>query len=106
MWADRKGIINKSALGEDFLENISWSWPDPAELDEYSHQMAITLKLQNMTGSYREFYGNDWREKLNQIKDEIQWFKENGLPHPANKLISGGESKAIEVETPDEPKDI
>lgn len=53
-----------------------------------------------MTGSFREYYGNNWRENLKQIKDEIQWFKDNGLPHPAMKLISGGESKMLDVDLP------
>ena len=49
------------------------------------------MKLKNMTGSYNEFYGSDWKEKLQQVKEEIAWCKANGLPHPAYEMKSGGE---------------
>lgn len=97
-WASKKGIIDPTPLGDDFLTNISWSWPRSEELDEYQHQQALQMKLTNMTGSYREVFGNEWRQKLEQIMEEVQWFKDKGLVHPSMKLISGGESKMIDVD--------
>lgn len=76
---------------DELLPLLSWRWPSSAELDEYTHQMALALKFQNLTGSFREYYGNDWREKLQQIKVEADWCKANGIPHPAYKMVSGGE---------------
>ena len=55
------------------------------------------MKLKNMTGSYNEFYGSDWKEKLQQVKEEIAWCKANGLPHPAYEMKSGGERTGAEV---------
>lgn len=69
------------------------------DIDEKAHQDAVALKLKNMTGSYAEEYGPDWREKLETIKDEINWFKQNGLPHPAYDMISGGERSGADEKT-------
>lgn len=88
-WAARKGAIQ--APSADFVSKTSWSWPRMDELDENTHQEAVQKKLTNMTGSYRDELGPDWKEKLAEIKDEINWFKQNNLPHPAFAMISGGE---------------
>ena len=52
-----------------------------------------------MVGSFKEELGADWKEKLTTIKDEINWFKENGLPHPAFEMKSGGERSGAELTT-------
>ena len=49
-----------------------------------------------MTSSYKEILGNNWKEKLEQIKEEVNWFKENGLPHVAYDMISGGERSGVD----------
>ena len=89
MWATKKGIINR--LEPSFIQYVDWSWPKMDELDELQHQYAVEKKLRNMTGSYAEELGPDWKEKLLTIKDEIDWFKTNGLAHPSYSMISGGE---------------
>lgn len=61
------------------------------EIDELQHQNAVEKKLRNMTSSYKEELGPDWKETLSTIKAEIDWCKSNGLPHPAYSMISGGE---------------
>lgn len=90
-WNERHNRIDASKLGENWLRRVSWMWPKMDELDEVQHQNAIEKKITNMTGSYREILGADWKEKLEQIKDEIDWFKKNNLPHPAYSMVSGGE---------------
>lgn len=90
-WAHKHHEIDKTKLPTNWLRKISWMWPRMDELDEVQHQTAIEKKITNMTGSYREILGPDWREKLEQIKEEVNWFKENNLPHPAYNMISGGE---------------
>lgn len=67
------------------------------ELDELQHQNAVEKKIKNMVGSYKEELGPDWKEKLSTIKEEINWFKENGLPHPAFEMKSGGERTGAEL---------
>lgn len=99
MWATKRGIVNIDTLGDNWLANVSWSWNKMNELDEQAYQNATAMKLKNMTGSYSEFYGSDWKEKLQQVKEEIAWCKENGLPHPAYEMKSGGERTGAEANT-------
>ena len=66
------------------------------EIDENTHQDAIGKQLTNLTGSYRDVLGPDWKDKLTQIKEEINWFKEHSLPHPAFSMISGGERTGVD----------
>ena len=66
------------------------------ELDENSHQDAVEKKIRNMMTSYADELGSDWKDKLMQIKDEIDWFKKNNLPHPAYNMISGGERTGVD----------
>lgn len=73
------------------MQRVDWSWPKMLDADENAHQDAAEKKLRNMTGSYREILGPDWKETLETIKNEIQYCKDNALPHPAFSMISGGE---------------
>ena len=41
-----------------------------------------------MVGSFKEELGADWKEKLMTIKEEIDWFKQNGLAHPSFEMKS------------------
>jgi hypothetical protein len=56
-------------------------------------------QLENLTISYQDILGNDYKNKLAKIRDEVLWMKEAGLVHPAYKLLSGGESKLLDVDT-------
>jgi len=95
VWAQKKGVIAMSP--ESFIDNVGWSWPTIDEIDENSHQDAVGKKLRNLTGSYADELGSDWKEKLAAIKDEIDWFKQNNLPHPAFGMISGGERTGVDT---------
>lgn len=72
------------------------------ELDENAHQDAVEKKLRNMTSSYRDELGPDWKDTLMTVKDEIDWCKKNNLPHPAYNMISGGERSGAEFTSDDE----
>ena len=89
IWASKRGIIKQ--LPFDSMQRVDWSWPKMLDADENAHQDAAEKKLRNMTGSYREILGPDWKETLETIKNEIQYCKDNALPHPAFSMISGGE---------------
>lgn len=91
VWASKRGLVKDPGPGAGWLRDVSWSWPKMNELDEQAYQNATQMKLKNMTGSYLEYYGPDWREKLAQVQAEIDWCKANNLPHPAYEMISGGE---------------
>ena len=94
LWANKKGIINRQP--DTFISQVDWAWPKMEELDENSHQDAVQKKLRNMTGSYREVLGPDWKSTLETVRDEIDWCKQNNLPHPAFSMISGGERSGVE----------
>jgi len=89
LWANRRGLIDRTPDG--FIGRVDWSWPRMEEVDELQHQNAVALKLKNLTGSIRDELGPDWRDKMEQIREEIDWCKANNLPHPAYDMISGGE---------------
>lgn len=99
LWANKKGIINRQP--ETFITKVDWSWPKMEELDENSHQDAVQKKLRNLTGSYREVLGSSWKETLQTIKEEIQYCKDNGLPHPSFSMISGGERHESFIDSPE-----
>lgn len=94
LWANKKGII--SLTPDTFIYNVDWAWPKMDELDEIAHQNAVEKKLRNMTGSYREVLGPDWKTTLMTVKDEIDWCKANNLPHPSFNQISGGERTGVD----------
>ena len=84
----RKGIV-PDRFGEGWLRSVSWEWPRQKDIDDVKEQNAIQLKLKNQTGSYREVYGADWREKLLQIAEEVKFCNDNGLVHPSQITVSG-----------------
>lgn len=89
-WATRKGILT-AYVAEDFMDYVDWEWRSIDDFDEVKAQQAIEMKLRNMTSTLREEIGSDWKEQLEQYKREIDWCKQEGLPHPAFNMISGGE---------------
>ena len=94
LWANKRGIITRTP--DTFITKVAWAWPKMDELDELQHQNAVEKKIKNMVGSYKEELGPDWKEKLMTIKEEIDWFKQNGLAHPSFEMKSGGERTGAE----------
>ena len=97
LWANKRGIITRHP--DTFIAHVSWAWPKLDELDEMNHANAVEKRIKTMTGSFKEELGADWKEKLATIKDEIAWFKANGLPHPAFEMKSGGERTGADAAT-------
>ena len=62
-WAVGKGVI-EDKFKDGWIRKVSWNWPKMKDVDVVKEQNAIALKLKNQTGSYAEFYGADWEEKL------------------------------------------
>ena len=84
--------FNGERLSVDDMDNVNWTWKGIDDLDEVSHQNAINLKLRNMTATYKDILGANWKEQLLQTKYEIDWLKQHKLPCFAYSMISGGES--------------
>lgn len=99
-WADKRNMFDASKLPADWMQYVSWSFPTLAETDENSHQDAVGKKLANLTGSLKDELGPNWRDTLEQIREEINYCKEHGLPHPSFNLKSGGErSETTTIDT-------
>ena len=93
-WSRKHNGLKLEFDGDDFMQSVSWEWKRLESADETATENANLLKLKNMTGSYREILGNDWKEKLLQIQEEVKWMRENGLTHPSSLMLSGGETTA------------
>jgi len=104
-WLDKNNRFDITKLPDDFMQYVSWQWKKMDECDEVATENANEMKLRNLTGSYREIYGNNWKDRLNEIRDEIVWFKENGLAHPSFNMKSGGERTGADI-IPDDKTDI
>ncbi len=89
-WATRKGIISANLkLPPDWIRKVSYSFPRKREPDAQKEQSAINLGLKNFTMSLAEIYGPDWREHADKIAEELDYFRERGIPHPALVTVSG-----------------
>lgn len=89
-WAFRKGILPASlALPPDWIRSVDYSFPKKREPDSQKEQGAIQLGLKNFTMSLREIFGPDWRERADLIAEELDYFRERGIPHPALVTVSG-----------------
>ena len=89
-WAVRHGQIpDNIALPPYWWRSVVWTWPRCREIDAVNEQNAVAARLRNLTGSLAEYYGADWREKLAKIKDELEYCRALGIPHPALQTVSG-----------------
>lgn len=89
-WMHNNGLFDANKLPKSWMMHIDWQWSKIDEIDEVQNQRAIELKLKNCTGTLRETLGSDWKEKINQIADEIKYCESLGIPHPALNMKSGG----------------
>lgn len=104
-WATRKGILPTLSLPDGWMRRVSWKWPSMREVNRVDSANADTAELRNCTASLREKLGADWRERLLLFKEELDFCRENGIPHPALQTVSGqiiAESPAQQKETNNE----
>lgn len=87
-WAGRHGILDFK-LPDGWLRHVSWAWPRLRAVNAVDEQNAQQMRLRNLTGSYADVYGADWREKLVHIGEEIKFCQAHGIPHPAMQTVSG-----------------
>lgn len=87
----RGEIPPDSALPEDWRRTcVQWQQPPQKALNPVDDANATTIALRNLTTSYHEKLGPDWKEKLKDIADELAWAKANGIPDPRLQTVSGG----------------
>lgn len=88
-WATRKGVLPKLNLPDGWMRRVSWKWPSMREVNRVDSANADTVEIRNCTTSLREKLGADWKERLLLFKEEIDFCRENGIPHPALQTVSG-----------------
>ena len=76
------------------MEYVSWQWKGIDDLNPVEHQTGLRMALENNTTTYAEILGNNWKEKMRQVAYEHKWMNDNGLTHPSDKLLSGGQTEA------------
>lgn len=92
-WAQKKKVV-KAYVAEDFMDYVDWTWKGIDSLDPVANENAIALQLKNLTKSYKDILGNDWKEKLKQTAEERKWMKANGITPPQDLMLSGGQTEA------------
>lgn len=97
-WAIKKGIIEDKFDDEWILNDVNWLWPKMRDVDRVKEENATKLALSNLTISYKEIYGSNWKESLKQVAEEKEYLKQIGLTHP-NDITSSG--AVIETTTND-----
>lgn len=88
-WGRRYEMVGGRRLPDGWQRRVSWTWPRMREVNQVDEQNALQLKLKNFTGSFREVYGPNWRERLDDIAEEMEYFKARGLPHPGLVTVAG-----------------
>lgn len=86
-WGIDTGRLRKGP--KDWQKKLSWSWPQMKEVNEVDAQSAVSAKLKNFVTTYRMLLGPNWKELLTQASQEVRWFEENNLSHPALQTVSG-----------------
>jgi len=91
-WSVRRGYLKDDEIFRDkaFMNRVGWAWPKMDELDQNAWAQASATKLKYMTASYKDLLGVAWKDKLEQMKEELEWFKANNIPHPVGEMLSGG----------------
>lgn len=89
-WAMRKGVIDPGLpLPPDWIRRVEYSFPVKREPDAQKEQSAIQIGLRNFTISLRDRFGPNWRDRADEIAEELDYFKAKGIPHPALVTASG-----------------
>ena len=78
---------------------VKWQQPRERALNPVDDANATTISLRNLTTSYHDKLGADWKEKLAAIADEIRWTRENGIPDPRLQTASGAVISTDQKET-------
>lgn len=86
-WCVATGRLEEGPEGWE--KALSWSWPSMREVNEVDAQTAVGAKLKNYMTTYMTLLGPNWKQILTQIADEMKWFREKGLVHPALQTVSG-----------------
>jgi len=72
-YADKEGVTVPEYT-------VSWGFPELPTIDPLKDAMADRERIGNLTTTYQEMLGPDWRDKFDQIATEIAYAKTKGIP--------------------------
>lgn len=87
-WAQRRGAIKPLAAGWE--RSISWKWPTMPEVDQLDYENAVAAALKNGTTNYAALLGPDWRKKMDDLADQLEYGRQKNLPLGIFEGKSGG----------------
>jgi hypothetical protein len=98
-FAMKNGLVTE-ALPPNWQNCMEWEWEDLPEVNQIDAENANEKSLQNATRTYANILGKGSKKKLLRFKEEVEFFKENGLTHPSMKTVSGAivESNATKAD--------
>ena len=90
-WAQRRGIIPADdKLPADWRRVcVKWQRPHRRAIDPVKEQTALNFGLKNGTILYRDHVGPDWREHVDALAEELEYFKSKGVPHLMLETANG-----------------
>lgn len=97
-WGISVGLLRDGPAG--WQKKMQWSWPSMKEVNEVDAQAAVTAKIKNYMTTYQQLLGPNWKTILVQVSNEMKWFADNNLTHPANVTVSGQVVQATDTSDP------
>lgn len=90
-WAQRRGLIPRDdKLPVDWRRTcVQWQRPPHRSLDPVKEQTALNSGLKNGTILYRDKWGPNWKRTALAFGEEIEFFRQNGIPHLALQTANG-----------------
>lgn len=90
-WAQRRGLIPADdKLPADWRRVcVKWQRPHRRAIDPVKEQTALNFGLKNGTILYRDHVGPDWREHVDALAEELEYFKSKGVPHLMLETANG-----------------
>lgn len=89
--AQKRGEIPQDyELPEDWRRTcIQWARANLKALNPVDEQNATALGLKNLTKNYHELLGPDWKRKLTETAEELNFIKDLGIPDPRMQTAAG-----------------
>jgi len=83
-----------AASAGDWRHSVSWELPSMPPIDEKVAIEANAAALKSGQMSYRDLLGSDWKEKFDQLADELDYARSRNLPLSVLETVSGAPAEA------------
>ena len=94
-WAGAAAIRHAITTGilpegpDGWEKKIGWEFPKSDAIDPVKEETATALALKNGTTDFRRLLGPRWRERLQELADQLAAAREMGLPLNVFETVSG-----------------